>query len=678
MDKDRQGNLLLAIALSLLVLIGWGWIERRYFRPPPPASEEATAPVPAAAPGPARVADAPAPAAAPAPNLAAAEAVAAETVVAGPPAQPVVMAAVQTQVLRVEFSSRGAVPRSLTLPLFHSKTGNNGPVEFIVSGEQDDAADRVRREESRALDVVLPNGRRLQDADFALTEWRPGDAAHAALLDALGAALAQPARGSDPQDLREAVAAQLRAVGIAPAVGWAAAAAVTDVPLSKEGQLEQGWSETARANLARLADAQMLDYRLPLETGAVLHKVYLIESDRYGMDLSLVLTSGAEAPARLGDDTGYTLVWGPDLPTSERDARQDPLEAAWVFKSSLKRDKPGVKFLARVGSWLGSGPAPVPQPVEPPPGTAWFSLRRKYFMAAVRPMISGVIGRFAPLADGGVEMQLRAPALVAAAGGMAAHRYVVATTPIHRTELAVLGHEFELAVSFGMFHQFGKVMLSGLLFFNGLVRNYGLAIILLTVLVRVGLFPLNQRAYQSMRAMGVMQPKITELRERYKNDPQEMNKRTWELYRKHNINPLGGCLPIAFQMPVFFALFNALRGAIELRGAHFLWIQDLSEPDRFAMLPGGFAVNILPLLMIGAMLVQQKMSTPPANPTNDPNVEMQRKMMQWMPLMFGVMFYGMPSGLTLYWLVSTLLGIGQQYYVNRPPSVPEPTTPSAR
>jgi len=210
---------------------------------------------------------------------------------------------------------------------------------------------------------------------------------------------------------------------------------------------------------------------------------------------------------------------------------------------------------------------------------------------------------------------------------------------------------------------FAKFLLVGLLWLNKAVQNYGIAIILLTIVVRLALFPLNQKSYRSMRAMQALQPKVAELREKYKKNPQEMNKKMMELYRTNKVNPMGGCLPIAFQMPIFIALFQALRNAVELRGAHFLWMVDLSEPDKLFTItqPFNFSLNLLPLLVIVAMLIQQKMTPMAATGQS----EAQQKMMQYMPVFFGFLFYGMPSGLTVYFLVSTVLGLVQQYFVQK-------------
>jgi len=153
-----------------------------------------------------------------------------------------------------------------------------------------------------------------------------------------------------------------------------------------------------------------------------------------------------------------------------------------------------------------------------------------------------------------------------------------------------------------------------------------------------------------MKAMQALAPKINEIREKYKKDPQRMNKEVMELYKRHKVNPMGGCLPMILQIPVFIALYNVLMYAIELRGAPFLlWIKDLSTKDPY---------YILPITMGISMVVQQKMTPTSADP-------MQSKIMMFLPIIFTFMFLGLPSGLVLYWLVNNLLSIAQQYYINK-------------
>ncbi len=194
--------------------------------------------------------------------------------------------------------------------------------------------------------------------------------------------------------------------------------------------------------------------------------------------------------------------------------------------------------------------------------------------------------------------------------------------------------------------------------------SYGLAIILLTVIVKVAFWPATHRANLSMRKMQAIQPMIKELRSKYAKDQQRLSAETMKLYREHGVNPFGGCLPILLQMPVFFALYGTLTGAIELRHAGFLWIRDLTLPDTVGHLPLGFAdVPINPLMLAwgASMLLQQKLTPSAADPA-------QQKMMMFMPLVMTVMFYNaFPGGLTLYWTVSQAIGIAQLLHQQRRP-----------
>ncbi len=182
--------------------------------------------------------------------------------------------------------------------------------------------------------------------------------------------------------------------------------------------------------------------------------------------------------------------------------------------------------------------------------------------------------------------------------------------------------------------------------------GYGVAIILITIVIKILFWPLTHKSTVSMRRMQQLQPLMQEIREKYKDDQQLMNQKIMELYREHKVNPLGGCLPILFQIPVFFALFNTLRGAIELRQASFLWVADLSMPDTLPWMPFGFPIRPLAIIMGLSMLLQQRLSPASSNPS-------QTRMMTFMSFFFMFIFYSMPAGLTLYWTVNQLLTIGQ-------------------
>lgn len=234
------------------------------------------------------------------------------------------------------------------------------------------------------------------------------------------------------------------------------------------------------------------------------------------------------------------------------------------------------------------------------------------------------------------------------------------------TNLQQINPELAKVVNFGFFGAIGKVLLKVLIWAHGLVGNWGWAIIILTVLVRLIVLPFNVASYRSMKKMQKIQPQLQALRERYKEDPTALNRETMALMREQKVNPLGGCLPIFLQMPVFFALYQVLGQSIELYHAPWiLWIQDLSQKDPY---------YVLPVLMGVTMFVQQKITPTTMDPT-------QAKIMLWMPLIFSVFTFGLPAGLTLYIFVSTLFGVIQQQIFTRDRGSSTPavgTKPAAR
>jgi len=183
--------------------------------------------------------------------------------------------------------------------------------------------------------------------------------------------------------------------------------------------------------------------------------------------------------------------------------------------------------------------------------------------------------------------------------------------------------------------------------------GYAMCIIVITVIIKILFWPLTKASTVSMKRLAAYGPQMAEIKEKYKDDPQKMNKRTMEFMREHKINPMGGCLPILIQIPVFIGFFTMLRTAVELRGAEFLWACDLSQSDTVAEI-AGFPINPLPMIMGVTMLLQARIT--PVSPTADPT---QQKIMKYLPLMFIVILYKFSAGLTLYWTVQNMLSILQ-------------------
>lgn len=214
-------------------------------------------------------------------------------------------------------------------------------------------------------------------------------------------------------------------------------------------------------------------------------------------------------------------------------------------------------------------------------------------------------------------------------------------------------------------------------FLEGITHNWGLSIILLSALIYFIFLPLTAKSMSSMKKMQALAPKMEELRKAYKDNPQKMQKETMELYKKHGVNPFTGCLPMLFQLPIFFALYKTLMASVELKGAHFLWIKDLSLPDRLIMFPEPInlmffkveSFNLLPLIMCAAMFFQQKLSMVSGGKSQQ--AEQQRMMSIMMPIIFGVIFYNFPSGLVLYWLTNTLLMLSYYYKIRHLHTVQE-------
>ena len=285
---------------------------------------------------------------------------------------------------------------------------------------------------------------------------------------------------------------------------------------------------------------------------------------------------------------------------------------------------------------------------------SWAGFGHTYFFIALVP-------------DNGAQHKISVrqvgSALVAAVAGPAGNgRYTLFVGPKELGLLQSVGKGIERSIDFGYFGFVSIPFLYVLHFFHRFTASYGLDIIILTVLIKLLLWPLTHKSMVSMKAMGKLAPQMEKLKEKFADDKEKLNREIMELYKRNGVNPLGGCLPMVLQFPVFIGLYNALSTPIELRHAPFLWIKDLSRPDwqslPFTLGDWHLGIPILTILMGASMFLQQWM-TPSAG---DPN---QRKMMLLMPLMFTFMFVSFPAGLTVYWLVNNVLSIVQQYWINR-------------
>jgi YidC/Oxa1 family membrane protein insertase len=293
---------------------------------------------------------------------------------------------------------------------------------------------------------------------------------------------------------------------------------------------------------------------------------------------------------------------------------------------------------------------------------AWAAFEGTYFMTGVIPERQEDMTLKLSAEGEKVNTLLKGPEDIIPAKGRLQYNYQVYFGPKKISTLQEAGHDLDLVVNFGWFDKLAKPALFLLNFFYGYVGNYGIAIILVTILIKLLFWPIAQKGLKSMKNMQKIQPKMAKLKEKYKNDKERLNQEMMGLYKTYKVNPLGGCLPMVLQIPVFFALYKVLLQAIELRHAPFmLWISDLSAPDRLMIgvdIPYLGGLPVLTLLMGGSMFLQQKMTPSPADAT-------QAKIMMFLPVIFTFMFLNFASGLVLYWLVNNLLSIGQQYLINR-------------
>ncbi len=283
---------------------------------------------------------------------------------------------------------------------------------------------------------------------------------------------------------------------------------------------------------------------------------------------------------------------------------------------------------------------------------SWAGYESKYFIAAMipkQPSVTGLI--LGKNGNGLVTVALEGPKNPVPPGQTTSFSYNLYLGPKDYEILKSASIGLENSIDFGSWIKWLALpLLLALKFLYNFVHNYGVAIIIITVIIKIIFWPLGNKSYKSMKEMQKLQPKMNELREKYKNDKARLNQEVMQLYKSHKVNPMGGCLPMLIQIPVFFGLYKTLLYSIELRHAPFMfWIQDLSAKDPY---------YITPIIMGATMFWQQKITPTMGDP-------MQAKLMLLMPIVFTFLFLNFPSGLVIYWLFNNILSIGQQYYVNR-------------
>ncbi|MFA4843263.1 MAG: membrane protein insertase YidC, partial [Candidatus Omnitrophota bacterium] len=378
-------------------------------------------------------------------------------------------------------------------------------------------------------------------------------------------------------------------------------------------------------------------------------KKYILRNSIYGIELEISVANISSGPK----DFAYSIIGGAGV--TEKTAHDKVLiEVTSKVDGKMlgfKRPRKGERILN-----LGM--------------VGWEALKNKYFSIILKPFAQTRGGFHTEDLEGNLIAGVDSEKVTIQPGTSIEHKYSLYAGPSSIPALKEFGYGVEESVNYGIFGGISKALIAVLGFCHMVVRNWGISIILLSVLLNIVLFPLTVKSFKSMQKMQELHPQMAKLKAQLKDQPQKLNKEIMELYKKYKINPFSGCLPILLQMPIFIALYQALMKSIELRNATFLWIRDLSSPEAIP-LPMSFpiigdSINILPLIMVAAMVIQQKLSTASSGGAITAEQKQQQKVMLIvMPIMFGFIFYNMPSGLVLYWVVNTVLTIVEQAAVLR-------------
>ena len=374
-------------------------------------------------------------------------------------------------------------------------------------------------------------------------------------------------------------------------------------------------------------------------------------------EAGLSVAIGREGELR---DTGaYTVSWNCGLALNEKDTKWEKRQLASMGRVGEEIYTESARSFGKTGLKEQEGVV------------VWAGVRSKYFLSAMLTgtQRTGKLGMIGDKALPQVGWSVTYP--FSGDPRMVRDEFTLYMGPLDIKALKEYGVGLEKTIDLGRLRFFSKFILGLMIWMQGYILNYGAVIIILSILTKVLFYRLTHKSFKSMKDMQRLQPRLKELQEKHKNEREKLNKATMNLYKEAGVNPLGGCLPLLFQMPVFIALFSVLRNTIELRGAPFLlWMNDLSSPDvlfDFGLkLPFlGSEFHMLPLLMGVAMFVQSKTGGSPTGEAATGSASQQKMMQTMMPIVFTVLFYNMPSGLVLYWLVNNIFSIIQQYIVHR-------------
>ena len=327
-------------------------------------------------------------------------------------------------------------------------------------------------------------------------------------------------------------------------------------------------------------------------------------------------------------------------------------------------------------NWFSAGSIPLigiqthperPLYVENKPDVQWAAVASQYFctiLTSKDPANAVWARRFDTKKQNnsavfGIQGALGLPGFAVAPGATVTRSFEIYAGPKELGRLRRLGGSQDAVLNFGMFGFISEILLWAMNSLHGLLGSYAAAIIILTLIIKTALWPIQNKATNEMRKMSSLSPLMTALREKYKDDPQKMNEETMKLYREYGINPLSGCLPMLIQIPIFFGFYSMLGSAIELRNSSFFWINDLSQPDTVAHFMG-FPINLLPIIMSGTMIWQMIITPKTGDAT-------QQRILYFMPVIFLVFCYNYASGLALYWTTQNIFSIVQLYLTRNQP-----------
>jgi YidC/Oxa1 family membrane protein insertase len=421
------------------------------------------------------------------------------------------------------------------------------------------------------------------------------------------------------------------------------------------------------------SNERSVKYQITLPEVAVITKTFQLDDISHIVDVSVEYENIESGARSLGKDhiPAFVVSWGPNVAS---DDLKKGVQQQFVWRindenetlktANLEINEDGSTFEQLIGNQNG-----YPE---------WIAVRSAYFLVGFRPEIESSQGWLWGSPEF-FRFGMAVPSRRIPAGESLTADFQLYVGPSNQAALAAAWPTLDTSLKYfewfgGMMNPFAKFLLSMLNWFYGLIPNYGIAIILLTVVVRLVMVPLTIKQMRSMKQMQALAPEVEALREKYKDDQQEQSKRMMEMYRERGVNPLGGCFPLLLQMPIFIALYRMLWSSYELRGAPFIfWIKDLSEPDRLVAIPGVSYIpipflaeffshlNILPILSAAAMIISTRLM-PMTGASQNPQ---QKMIMNIMPVVFSVICYNFASGLNLYIFVSTTLGIVQNKLVNR-------------